>query len=58
MCIAQTVYKLHQSQYVAICSIDAVDNGFDWFDMFFRFEIGNWASATYLSSIRKLVVSD
>ena len=32
VCIAQTVYVLHHSKYIAICSINAVADGFGRFD--------------------------
>ena len=33
--IAQTVYALHHSKYIAICSIDLMVDEFDRFDLFF-----------------------
>ena len=35
VCIEQTVYVLHCSKYIAICSIDVVIDDFDRFDLFF-----------------------
>ena len=35
MFIAQTVYALHHSKYIAICSIDVMVDDFDWLDFFF-----------------------
>ena len=35
--IAQTVYTLHHSKYITICSIDVMVDDFDWFDLFFLF---------------------
>ena len=35
MQIAQTVYVLHHSKYIAICSIDVIISDFDRFDFFF-----------------------
>ena len=37
-------YVLHHSKYTAICSIDAVADGFDRFDLYFHFEIDNLPS--------------
>ena len=33
--IAQTLYVLHHCKYIAICSIDAIVDNFDRFDLFF-----------------------
>ena len=36
--IAQTVYALHHSKYIAIFSIDVMVDDFDRFDLFFLFQ--------------------
>ena len=56
---AQTVYELHHSKYIAICSIDVMVDNFDRFDLFFLFyfEIDNFPSRIFflLPSLRKSV---
>ena len=47
--VAQTVYALHGSKYIAICSIDGMVDEFERFDLFlfFYFEIDNLPSRTF-----------
>ena len=46
--IAKTVYALHHSKYIAICSIDVMIDDFDRFDLFFFYlEIDNLPKHTF-----------
>ena len=56
--IAQTVYVSHHCKYIAICSIDAIVDNFNRFDLFFFFfEIDSLPRPKFcfLTSSRKLV---
>ena len=57
MYIAQTVYVLHHSTYIAICSIDVIIDDFDRFGILFYFEIDKLASRNFffLPSSQKFV---
>ena len=52
-CIAQTVYVLHHSKYTAICSIDAVADGFNRFDLFFDFKINSLPCPKFFFQLHK-----
>ena len=55
--IAQTVYALHDSKYIAICSIDVMVDNFNRFELFcfFYFEVDNFPSRTLLLSSQKFL---
>ena len=46
-CIASTLYLLRHSKYTAICSIDAVADGFDRFRLVFSFQTDNLPSCFF-----------
>ena len=53
----QTVYVLHHTNYIAVCSIDVIVDDVDRFDFSFYFEIDNLTSHSFLffPSSRKFV---
>ena len=51
MRIVQTVYALHCSKQIAICSIDATADGFD-----FHFEIDNLPSPNFFLPLSQKLV--